>query len=223
MSTTTCNTPSSPATLYRIDECADLMADACIRDEQGNLIFISVWARDTAIQQFLARLTLARDEDGLDHFHLITEQGGSIPIFIGTVERLEKRLTRSYRRTLFGSMVNLWLFDRRCIRPDKSTASALALLPRSVTDPTSRLWQLVKETCPLPLLDHWQAPVLALLRDHNMLQDLPVALGPLRGLRLGLDVPALTEALCELIRHGVLTAYAPRQPATTDLPLEAVA
>ncbi len=36
---------SSPTTLYRIDECADLMADACIRDEQGNLIFISVWAR----------------------------------------------------------------------------------------------------------------------------------------------------------------------------------
>lgn len=136
---------------------------------------------------------------------------------------MEKRLTRAYRRTLFGSMVNLWLFDRRCIRPDKSTASALALLPRAVSDPTSRLWQLVRDTCPLPLLDHWQAPVLTLLRDHSMLQDLPVALGPLRGLRLQLDVPALTEALGELIRRGVLTAYPPQQPAITDLPLQAVA
>jgi hypothetical protein len=215
--------PSLPASLYRIDECADLMADACIRDEQGNLIFISVWSRDTAIQQFLARLTLGCDEDGLDSFHLITEQGGSVPVFISTVERLEKRLTRSYRRTLFGAMVNLWLFDRRCLRPDKSTASALALLPRSVSDPTSRLWQLVRDTCPLPLLDYWQAPVLALLREHNMLQDLPVALGPLHGLRLQLDVPALTEALGELIRRGVLTAYPPQQPAITDLPLQAVA
>lgn len=136
---------------------------------------------------------------------------------------LEKRLTRAYRRTLFGSMVNLWLFDRRCLRPDKSTASALALLPRSLSDPTSRLWQLVRDTCPLPLLEHWQAPVLTLLREHNMLQDLPVALGPLRGLRLQLDVPALTEALGELIRRGVLTAYPPQQPAITDLPLQAVA
>ena len=68
---------SSPTTLYCIDECADLMADACIRDEQGNLIFLSIWARDTAIQQFLAQLTLSCDEDGLDQFHLITEQGGS--------------------------------------------------------------------------------------------------------------------------------------------------
>ena len=166
---------SSPQLLYRIDECGDVMADACVCGEDGDLVFLSVWARDTAIQQFLARLTLGRDEDGLDQFHLIPDQGGSVPVFVPSVERLEKRLTRSYRRTLFGSLVNLWLFDRRCIRPDKATTSALALLPRAAADPTSRLWLLVKETCPLPLLDHWQGTVLALLRDRDMLRDGPRA------------------------------------------------
>ncbi|HCM5830612.1 hypothetical protein [Klebsiella pneumoniae] len=193
--------------LFRIDECADLMVDACVCRENGDLVFVSIWARDTAIQQFIARLTLGRDEDGLDQFHLITEQGSSVPVFIPPVERLEKRMTRNYRRTLFGSLTNLWLFDQRCICPDKNTVSALALLPRSATDPTARLWQLVKDTCPLPLLDHWQAPVLALLRSRNMLHELPVALGPLQGFRLGLDVPVLTDALSELIRDGLLTAY----------------
>ena len=214
---------SSDQPLYRIDECSDLMADACVCGDQGDLIFLSVWARDTAIQQFLARLTLGRDEDGLDQFHLITDQGGSVPVFVPSVERLEKRLTRSYRRTLFGSLVNLWLFDRRCVRPDKSTTSALALLPRAAADPTSRLWLLVKETCPLPLLDHWQEAVMALLRARDMLHDLPVALGPLQGFRLGLDVPALTEALGGLIRQGVLTAHPAAQPATAQRELEAVA
>lgn len=209
--------------LYRIDECPDLMADACVCTEQGDLIFLSVWARDTAIQQFIGRLTLGCSEDGLDHLHIITERGHSVPAFIPSVERLEKRLTRIYRRTLFGSMVNLWLFDQRCIKPDKSTASALALLPRLATDPTSRLWHLVKDTCPLPLLDHWQTPVLELLRSRDMLQSLPVAIGPLQGFRLGLDVPLLTEALGELIRLGVLTAHPVVQPASTELPLEAVA
>ena len=198
---------SDPQPLYRIDECSDLMADACVCGDQGDLIFLSVWARDTAIQQFIGRLTLGRSEDGLDQFHVVTDQGGSLPVFVGSVERLEKRLTRSYRRTLFGSMVNLWLFDRRCIRPDKSSASALALLPRSAADPTSRLWHLVKDTCPLPLLDHWQSPVLALLREREMLCPLRMALGPLQGFRLAIDVPALTEALGDLIRQGVLTAY----------------
>lgn len=139
-----------------------------LRRRQGDLIFLSVWAHDTAIQQFIGRHHPGPKRDGLDQFHVVTDQGGSLPVFVGSVERLEKRLTRSYRRTLFGSMVNLWLFDRRCIRPDKSSASALALL-RSAADPTSRLWHLVKDTCPLPLLDHWQSPVLALLREREML------------------------------------------------------
>src|SRR3546814_15147702 len=40
--------PSSNPTpvLYRIDECSDLMADACVCNEQGEFIFLSVWARD---------------------------------------------------------------------------------------------------------------------------------------------------------------------------------
>jgi len=57
---------NTSSTLYRIDECPDVMADACVGDDQGNLIFLSIWARDTAVQQFLARLTLGRDEQGLD-------------------------------------------------------------------------------------------------------------------------------------------------------------
>ena len=85
-------------TLHRIDECPDLMADGCIGDENGNLIFLSIWARDTAVQEFLARLTLGRDEQGLDQFHVITEQDASIPVFVGNVENLEKRSARCSAR-----------------------------------------------------------------------------------------------------------------------------
>lgn len=196
-------THSSPQPLYRIDECPDLMADGCVGDEHGNLVFLSVWARDTAVQEFLARLTLSRSEQGLHQFHLVTDQA-SIPVFVGNVENLEKRTTRAFRRTLFGSMVHLWLFDKRCVKPDKANASALALLPRAVSNHTERLWSLVRETCPLPLLDHWRDDVLALLRSRDMLIRLPFALGPLEGHRLALDVPALTTALGELIRTGTL-------------------
>src|SRR3546814_7688449 len=53
--------PSSAKPLYRIDECPDLMADGCVGDEQGNLVFLSIWARDTAVQEFLARLTRSEE------------------------------------------------------------------------------------------------------------------------------------------------------------------
>lgn len=195
---------SSPQPLYRIDECPDLMADGCVADDNGTLIFLSLWARDTAIQEFLARLTLGRSDQGLDRFHLITDQDAPVPIFIGNVDHLEKRSTRTFRRTLFGSMVHLWLFDTRCVKPDKAIASALALLPTNGADHTARLWALVRETCPLPLLDHWRDEVLALLQSQSMLTRLPFALGRLEGHQLTIDVPTLTTAVGDLIRCGTL-------------------
>lgn len=198
---------SLPSTLYCIDECPDLMADAYIGDEVGNLVFLSLWGRDTAIQQFLPRLTLGRNEDGLDHFHLVNEQGASFAAFIHDIERLDKRTTRSLRRTLFGSMVHLWLFDKRCLAPDQTNASALALCPKADTEPDQQLWSLVRQTCPLPLLDHWRDTVLQILRSKSMLTPLKLSLGPLQGHRLLLDVPALTSDLGDLIRCGDLTAF----------------
>lgn len=212
---------ASSTPLYRIDECPDLMTDACIGDEQGNLVFLSIWARDTAVQEFLARLTLGRDEQGLDQFHLLTAEGGSVPVFVGNAERLDKRTTRAYRRTLFGSLSNLWLFDKRCIQPDKANSSALALLPSNSTSRHDRLWRLVQDTCPLPLLNHWRDTVLELLRTSQMLSPLPFALGPLEGHRLAIDVPALTQALGDLIRNGTLGAS--DHALTFDAPLRRVA
>ena len=148
--------PLSPKPLFRIDECPELMADACVGDEDGKLVFLSLWARDTAVQEFLARLTLAHDAQGLNEFHVLTAEGASFQLFVSNVDLLEKRLTRAYRRTLFGSLSNVWLFDRRSIRPDRANARALSLLPREASDRRDRLWALTRETCPLPLLDHWR-------------------------------------------------------------------
>lgn len=215
------HTLSVPKPLYRIEECPDLMTDGCVGDERGTLVFLSIWARDTAIQEFLARLTLGPEERGLDQFHVITEDGNSIPLFVGNVENLEKRSTRLFRRTLFGSLVNLWLFDRRCVKPDKANASALALLPRDSLHRLDRLWTLVRDTCPLPLLEHWRVAALDLLQSSEMLTRLPLALGPLEGHRLALDVPALTKALGALIRSGALDT-SPYELAS-DTPLRRVA
>jgi hypothetical protein len=114
-------------------------------------------------------------------------------------------------------MVHLWIFDKRCVKPDKANASALALLPKGVSNHTERLWALVQETCPLPLLDHWRDAVLELLRSQDMLMRLPFALGTLEGHRLALDVPALTTALGELIRNGSLGVSKPKSASGKSL------
>ncbi len=118
-------------------------------------------------------------------------------------------------------MVNLWLFDRRCVKPDKANASALALLLRDSSHRTDRLWTLVQDTCPLPLLDHWRDTVLELLQARAMLSRLPFAIGALEGHRLAIDIPALTTALGDLIRNGTLGAS--RYELASGAPLRRVA
>lgn len=74
---------------------ADLYVDACVCDEQRNLVFLSAWGRDTVTQEFLATLTLGREENGIDHFHIIVD-GRCLPVF-----------PNQFRGTLFGVLVEL--------------------------------------------------------------------------------------------------------------------
>jgi len=229
-------TASSSNPLYTLAECPDLVADGCLCDDRNQLVFISLWGRDTAVQQFLARLTLGPAEEGLDQFSLLAEDF-TLPVFVHGADSLEKRTTRALRGTLFGTLLNLWLFEPRCVRPDRAAGSAIAILPKATPNRIERLWTVVKEACPVPLLDHWRDTVLEVLTRREMLLPLSRALGPLEGHQLLLDVPSLTNEIGELIRAGSLgitpdsNAIAPQQgrvlqgaaPCKGDYPLRRVA
>ncbi|WP_122339490.1 hypothetical protein [Pseudomonas caricapapayae] len=193
--------------LYAVDECPDLFVDACVCDEQRGLVFMSAWGRDTVVQEFFARLTLGSSEGGLEHFHVVHEQR-SLPVFVGNVDMLDKRTTRTYKRTLFGSLVHLWIFDKRVARPDLANHVAFALLPPGQHMSEEMLWPLVRETCPLPLLDHWREQVLTLLHQLQMLSALPAPLGPVKAWRLSLRLDELETHLGQLIRQQLLTTTA---------------
>lgn len=207
-----------PPTLYRVDECPDLVVDSCLCDQSGQLVFLSLWGRDTAVQEFLARLTLAQKDGGLTDFHLLTDSHDSLPVSVGSADRLQKRTTRTYRQTLFGSLLHVWLFDPRCVAPDKANGVAFAIVPKphSADEESARLWQLIRATCSLPLLDHWRGTVLDVLTAHQMLVQLSFCLGPISGYQLRINTPVLTQTLGDLIRSGGLTVY-PVPERTADL------
>jgi hypothetical protein len=152
--------------LYKLRELSDLFADACVRDESGQLMFLSLYGRDTAIQQLLAAFTLKVGEGGLDSFHLQDPAGDAHRVHVGNADRLEKFTGKLPRDNLFGNLVHLWLYDPILTRPDRSNRVAWVLVD-GVDDPSdqteaiwSRVWGLYKLLSPVPLLDTWQAPVL---------------------------------------------------------------
>jgi hypothetical protein len=197
--------------LSRIDECPELLVDGFAADLDSSLVFLSVWGNDSYIQAFLARLTLPKHPRGLKSFHLVPPGSPAISVEVGNPEQLDKRLAR-VPRSYFGTLAHLWLFDRRCVLPDKANARAFALLNHSDHEQEEAvLWQRVQETCPLPLLPHWRGVVHHALRKHGMLVPL-LAFGPVRGWRLALELPVLQHAISNQIRAGILTcADAPAQ------------
>ena len=206
----------SSRTLYRIDECPDLMADGCVGDEHGNFglpVHLGARHRRPGVSGSPDPRARCAGAGPVPRHH---RPGASIPVFVGNVEPGKAHHPRLPSHAI-RLLTSVWLFDRRAVKPDKANASALALLPYESAQPVDRLWSLVRDTCPLPLLDHWRDIVLDLLQARSMLTRLPFALGPLEGHRLAIDVSALTQALGGLIQqrahHGALRVPDHLRPA----------
>ena len=58
--------------LMQIDVIPGLYVDASLVDAYDKLLFLSLWGRDTAIQEFLAGISLANEEGGINSFFLST-------------------------------------------------------------------------------------------------------------------------------------------------------
>lgn len=190
--------------LLTLNECPHIMADAYLCDERRTLIFISVWGRDTAIQELLARLTLS-DERCLTQLTLRDEALNEHILFPGSTDNLEKRSSR-HTGTRFGTLVNLWLFDRRCTMPDKANGQSVLLLFDNDPHWQLRVWALLQATTTLPLQAHWQSSVIEMLQNSNMLTPVPGRYGAVSGWQLNLDLPHLTALISHAIRQGELYA-----------------
>lgn len=202
--------------LLRIDEAPELFADALLVDAYDKLLFISLWGRDTAIQEFLARITLSQDDDGLQSFNLLLDgRDGQRRkrVLVGDTKRLDHTTGRMPSQNVFGDMAQLWLFDRLITEPDLSNRRTIALFrgdePASVSGTAldqERIWPVMKSLCHLPLLDHWSGTVIDTFQQQewiNALHGIGVH-GALIDLSLGQEVEA---EISRLIREGVLTLH----------------
>jgi hypothetical protein len=198
--------------LFKLEELSDLYADACVRDETGRLMFLSLYGRDTAIQQLLAAFTLKVTDGGLDAFHLQHPAGEPQLVHVGDADRLEKFTGKLPRDNLFGNLVHLWLYDPALIRPDRSNRVAWVLVD-GVDDPSdqteaiwSRVWGLYKLLSPVPLLDTWKQAVLSRTGDEvvTLMGETPYPpLGRIAGARVRLP-DHFPEIVSGMVKAGDL-------------------
>lgn len=156
------------SSLFSIREFADVFVDAAVRDTNGDLAFLSMYGRDTVILQFLASFSLPTGQGGRRDFTLVRSHEQHC-IALPEPEKLQKLTGRLPRNTLFGNLTHTWLYGEGVIKPDRANRRALLLRhdeSESVEAFDDRIWLLLRELCPVPLLDHWRWPLMAALDDE---------------------------------------------------------
>lgn len=185
--------------LIPLDNIYGIYCDAWVLDDLGLLIFASLWGRDIAIQELLAKLTLSSTIDGITQLQLTN---GTV-LRIGDPDRLGKHTGRMPKANLFGEMVHLWLYDLAVKAPDLVNRKSYLLVSDGCKDVDTGIWQMVKQVCHLPLLESWREQIIRLCRDNGWLTIMDG-----KGLSaVALELPGddFDEAMSGLIQDRQLT------------------
>lgn len=180
----------STSNLYRVEGFADLWADACLRNDEGELMFLSFYGRDASAMQFIAAVELGnKSEAGITRFTLVNGAGQRHLVDVGPVERLGKHSGRLPRQNLFGPLSQLWIYDKRMRSIDKANRIGW-IVSELQADVDARVWELIKLLSPVALLDAWRAPLTAWCREKGALSQLGTGryqpIGRVQALRVSL-------------------------------------
>ena len=233
---------SASVPLWGIREFSDVFLDALVRNEAGQLMFASLYGRDTAIQQLLAAFSLPVTSGGVDRITLKPVEApprpgdgvaGVVPLhpetpagedhrgiaFIGEASRLTKLAGKLPRRSLFGPVSHVFIYDPMVIDPDTANGRAWVLtFGNDGLDHRQSVWAMIQRISPVPLIDAWLEPVLAALGE-KIVTDLNAstwpALGPIQAslIDLGDD---FTQAISLLVKNRVLTRQAEASETTSQ-------
>lgn len=187
--------------LLTLSEIHEVYADAFLTDEANHLLFLSVWGRDTALQEFLARLQLSRSDNGIKDFHIT---GGEINqyVTIPNVENLDKTIAKTSRNTLLGELTQLWIYDKIAVSAD--LANHRALMIYSNDDVQNDPWPIIKNVCPLPLLDEWREIFIKKCFDKKWIYRLDRGFG-VSGYFIEMKADELELVMTEMIQRGELS------------------
>lgn len=159
--------------LFKILELSDLYADACIRDASGDLVFLSLFGRDTAINQLLAAFQLGDRDGGFSSIRLLDEASGiKHQVSVRLASALTKFSGRLPKGKLLGNLVHTWVYDPALVTPNRASRTGWVLLDEclggegATEHMIDRVWAMYQHLSPVPLLDSWKEVVLRASEDR---------------------------------------------------------
>jgi len=196
-------------TLMPILDMNDVFTDAFLLDETGNIAFFSLIGKDTAIQEFRARWSLPVNQGGLTDFQVETPKG-TVRLNLGSPESLEF-LSGRLSTQLFGNLIQVFVYKQLAQKPDFINRKALQLFSHNEINDQylqqqlqNKLWTLIKNLSPLPLLDQWKEVILSLFVEKGWLIELS-GMGGVSANAISIPEEELADLLKANIQSGLLS------------------
>ncbi len=195
-----------PKTLMPVLDINDVFTDGFLVDDTGSIAFLSLIGKDTAIQEFRARWSLPITQGGLTDFQVETPDG-TVRLNLGSPESLEF-LSGRLPTSIFGNLIQVFVYKQLVQKPDFANRKAVQLFKKEeASNHSDKLWTLLKNLSPLPLLDQWQEVILNLFKEKYWLQELP-GVGDVSAHVVSIPEDELTILLKANIQSGALMAEA---------------
>jgi len=205
----------APPHLYRIAEFPELFADACLRNSEGDLKFLSFYGRDGSVKQFLAALELGAGKGGVSRFYLVGKDDKRHRVEAGSASNLSMYSGR-LRQNLFGPLSQTWLYDGTFAQADRANRIGWLLhraAPGEDQDQVHQIladkaWALTCQLAPVALLDTWRQPIQDWCRQTKSYEHLDDPLYPPLGGIHALRV-SVTDHLLRFVSAGVKSGQLP--------------
>jgi len=157
-----------------IREVHGIYVDAVLTDEADNLIFISLWGRDTSIRELQARITIGDTDSGITCLN-IYRPGTGVKTYVDLSNALSlEQMTGRINDSILGDLVHCFLFQKAVVYPDLANHRSILIHQHEVieADHISTMWNIIKAICPIPLLDRWCDVLLPIMKESGMISSL---------------------------------------------------
>jgi hypothetical protein len=169
----------SPSLLSVLD-FSDVYADACVRSESGEIIFLSLYGREAGLHQLTAAFHLPASAGGISQLRVASPQADPTKppqvhiAHVGDARRLEKTTTKFPKGNLFGSLTHMWIYDPLVRTVDRASRSAWLLFEptQGAEEIASRTWETVCDIASVPLMAHWRSEILQALEDTDCIKTM---------------------------------------------------
>lgn len=176
---------------------SNLFCDTLLLDKNNNLIFMSIYGRETGMLELFGKLTIGLNTLKFDDSYHFAKFSKDL--------NYEKK-TLKFNTSQYGTMIHSWIFDSRIKYPDFDSKTAL-LLHKDGSDQnlTERYISIIKEISSLPILDHWASDIVSIVKNNEMISSFKPIVGSVSASLITINDKLLTNLMSDLIKSGVLS------------------